>query len=197
MTLRACSSCRRHFAKEPVCPFCGAAAPTHVPREPSTARLSRAAAFAGAALAGCWSNSPEPQSPTQTTHTEETQTTQQKFAEPPPVVATSRIEGVVTDGATGTPRANSIVRLVRRAPGESPATMVASTDANGRYVFEKLAAGDYIVTFQLQTPRAAPIQVLVKLGIGDTQTANGTVAGFVPSNIPTPYGAPPARTRIV
>ena len=27
MTLRACEQCRRHFAAEPACPFCGAAAP--------------------------------------------------------------------------------------------------------------------------------------------------------------------------
>lgn len=201
MTLRACATCRRHFADEPACPFCGAAAPARVPRALPTARLSRAAAFAGAALAGCWTSNPPPpsapQSVTQTTQTAETQTQQQTFADPPPRVANSRIEGVVTDDATGIPRVNVIVSLARRQQQGAQGPATVRTDVNGRYVFEKLEAGDYVVTFRQPHPRAVPTQVTVKLGTDDTQTANATVAGFIPSNIPTPYGAPPARTRVV
>lgn len=50
--LRPCSGCRRHVAiGERVCPFCSAALAAAVPRDPLLGRMSRAAVFAGAALA--------------------------------------------------------------------------------------------------------------------------------------------------
>ncbi len=199
MTLRSCSQCRRHFADEPACPFCGAAAPPRSPREFSTARLSRAAAFAGAALTGCWANNPPPHAPTSPVHEsrEQTHTEQQTFAEPPPPVAKSRIEGVVTDSVTGAPRANVVVQLGSQNPPAPQSTATVSTDASGRYMFDNLEPGDYVVTFRQRNPRRAPQQVMVKLGSNDTQTANGTYTDYTPSNIPLPYGAPPARQRIV
>lgn len=50
--LRPCSGCRRHVSiAERVCPFCAAPLAAVSPRDPLIGRLSRAAVFAGAALA--------------------------------------------------------------------------------------------------------------------------------------------------
>ena len=50
--LRPCSGCRRHVSiAERVCPFCAAPLAAVSPRDPLVGRLSRAAVFAGAALA--------------------------------------------------------------------------------------------------------------------------------------------------
>lgn len=50
--LRPCSGCRRHVAlDERVCPFCEAPLAAVSPKDPLLGRMSRAAVFAGAALA--------------------------------------------------------------------------------------------------------------------------------------------------
>jgi hypothetical protein len=50
--LQPCPGCRRHVRLDEVsCPFCAAALDGGEARSPSTTRLSRAAVFAGAALA--------------------------------------------------------------------------------------------------------------------------------------------------
>lgn len=50
--LEPCPSCRRHVRlSESACPFCGAAIEASAPRSLAGGRLTRAAVFAGAALA--------------------------------------------------------------------------------------------------------------------------------------------------
>ncbi|MCB9570480.1 MAG: hypothetical protein H6709_00165 [Kofleriaceae bacterium] len=50
--LAPCPACHRHVrVDEPACPFCGGETPAATPRPASRTRLSRAAVFAGAALA--------------------------------------------------------------------------------------------------------------------------------------------------
>ncbi len=50
--LHPCPACQRHAAStESSCPFCGAALPRFSPRDLARGRFSRAAVFAGAALA--------------------------------------------------------------------------------------------------------------------------------------------------
>src|SRR5687767_8793222 len=123
MTLRACSQCRRHFRDEVECPFCGTAAPPPEPRPFSTARISRAAAFAGAALTGCYTSSPPPH---QLAPPPDQQQQQQsppppppddRFAKPPPPKSgPSSIEGRITDGA-GQPVA-VVVQLRAQQPAQ-------------------------------------------------------------------------------
>jgi hypothetical protein len=51
--LEPCPACRRHVrVDESACPFCGGALEASAPRSLAAGRLTRAAVFAGAALAG-------------------------------------------------------------------------------------------------------------------------------------------------
>jgi hypothetical protein len=62
--LRPCSGCRRHVSiAERVCPFCSAELALASPRDPLLGRMSRAAVFAGAALAtsACGGKKAQPQ----------------------------------------------------------------------------------------------------------------------------------------
>jgi hypothetical protein len=62
--LRPCSGCRRHVAiDERVCPFCSTELAAGSPRAPLLGRASRAAVFAGAALAttACGGKKAQPQ----------------------------------------------------------------------------------------------------------------------------------------
>jgi len=175
MTLRACEQCRRHFAAEPACPFCGAAAPPPVPRRFSTARLSRAAAFAG--LASCYTSNPPPQyGPPPPPPPVEQQTQDPHFADPPPgVTGHSRIEGVVTDPATGQPRAGWVVMLL---PSGGPTRVLArtQTDQNGHYSFIDLDAGNYLVDFGTANPRQGPIRRAAAVRGNDSTTVDMAIA---------------------
>jgi hypothetical protein len=201
MTLRACSQCHRHFGAEPACPFCGTAAPPPQPRAFSPARLSRAAAFAG--LASCYTSNPPPQhGPPPPPHVDQQQQqtqqqTQQQLANPPPaVVGTSRIAGLVTDSTTNRPMAKVRVELHSIDSPERIPPRSTQTDVNGRYTFVELPLGRYVVMFGVPDPRGTP-QRVIDLGDGDAQYASWEVYTQPASNIPTPYGAPPARRRVV
>src|SRR5690606_7068696 len=67
MTLVPCVGCRRHVAQgASTCPFCGEALPADrevPPPRRAAGRLSRAAVFAGATLAGCYTSASNPQPP--------------------------------------------------------------------------------------------------------------------------------------
>lgn len=61
--LRPCPDCQRHVAiAEPACPFCGHSLAPGVPHDPPLGRMSRAAVFATAAIAGtaCGGKTPKP-----------------------------------------------------------------------------------------------------------------------------------------
>src|SRR5512146_743161 len=112
--LRPCPSCRRHVAAEPACPFCGVPLPEPAAPRPLVAgRFSRAAVFAGATLAGCWTGSNEPRT-TPDPHHEATD----KTATDPAMTKAGSVEGTLTDSATGQTASGLRVRLT--AEGKKP-----------------------------------------------------------------------------
>ena len=199
MQLRPCAQCRRHVdLTETACPFCHAALEPVAPRSVHVAgRLSRAAVFAGATLTSaaltgaCWTGS----APPTTTPVDDTQTQGPVEANPAAIPA-GTIRGVVRNHATAAPVIG--VRVMLRADATG-ALMQGLTDEHGEYVFSGLAPGSYTITNQPNHPRQAPVQISVELP-ADTG-ARGDFAIAVPapnhSNIPMPYGAPPARRRVV
>ena len=209
MTLRACSQCRRHFAAEPACPFCGAVAPPPPTRAIVGGQLSRAAVFAS--LAGCYTSNPPPQygPPPPPPPVEEQQTTQQQQqfatppgdpppADPPPATGTSRIRGLITNSQSGQPMAHVLVQMQSTsAPARVPARN-AQTDANGRYELVDLPAGTYVLKFGYGHPRrGGPPQQTVQLGDGEVKIVDFQIYTPPQTNLPTPYGAPPVRRRVV
>lgn len=74
-----------------------------------------------------------------------------------------------------------------------------TTDGSGRYRVADLPAGDYQVIFRgpQQNPRMAPYPNNVKIEAGKTLTLDNAYEPYDASNIPMPYGAPPARRRVV
>jgi hypothetical protein len=209
MTLRACPQCRRHFAAEPACPFCGVVAPAPHVRSVIAGHLSRAAVFAG--LAGCYTSNRPPQYPPPTPPPTEQPT---EFASPPPkdpppadppraAVGSARVSGVITEDRHRSPMGHVPVELhsADQPPAIQPRT--AKTDATGRYAFDKLPAGKYILKYGygeirrggIQTP---PPQALVQLGNGELKQLDLVVYMPQPdTHLPTPYGAPPMRRRVV
>ncbi|HEY5922731.1 MAG TPA: carboxypeptidase-like regulatory domain-containing protein [Kofleriaceae bacterium] len=204
MTLRACSQCRRHFAAEPACPFCGAAAPPPAARSLVAGHISRAAVFAG--LAGCYTSNPPPQQhgPPPPPPPVEQQQTQQQFAtppgdpppaDPPPAAGTGRIQGLITDSQTRRPIAQLLVQLQSTsAPSRVPASN-AQTDPNGRYQFIDLPPGTYVVTSG--QGRMGGNQQTVQLADRDVKVVDFQLSTAPQTHLPTPYGAPPVRRRVV
>jgi hypothetical protein len=82
----------------------------------------------------------------------------------------------------------------------------AATDDQGEYVFAGLLAGEYVLTFRGYSnhPRMAPPIQRSVVRLGDANpTVRLDIAMTVrayrhnPNNVPMPYGAPPARRRVV
>lgn len=210
MTLRPCSQCRRHFATESACPFCGARAPLVHARSFSPARLSRAAAFAGLALTGCVTREPAPQyvappppPPPDQQHQQQPppppppDTTQQKFADPPPAVGKGRVEGKVTDSTSHAALSGFVVQLVSTDQPPTITQRSLATDQSGHYAFVDLPPGHYVVKFGYMHPRRGQPQQIVVVGPDEVKTADMQIYTPPPSNIPMPYGAPPSRRRLV
>lgn len=187
MTLSPCPQCRRHVeVAESTCPFC--AAPLTESSRPVTlyGRWSRAAVFAG--LAGCYtSNPPPPQNPPPPPPDQ-----QQTFAQPP--TSSGVITGVVTNGNVP---ASGMRIFVEGGNLQQP--IMTTTDPNGRYQVGNLAPGSYRVTFgQSNHPRQRPPQRTVNVADGSVQVDMAIATPpYDQSNVPKPYGAPPARRRIV
>ena len=197
MTLTPCEQCQRHVAADAAaCPFCAA------PRTPEVApamghavgRFSRAAVFAG--LAGCYVNNPPPQQqpPPPPDQQQQQQQQQQQFAQP---VGAATIRGTLTR-TDGVPGANVRVML---STGQSRA-ITTVTDAQGRYSFANVPAGTYTVSFDVAyNPRVGPQpRREVTVAEGAVQQVDMSFAPAPPpdySNVPKPYGAPPARRRVV
>jgi hypothetical protein len=203
--MRPCPSCRRHVhARDVECPFCGAAV-AEAPVATIAARATRAALFASATLAGsaCWTSAPPAEeSPRYAVPPGDRQRVdqQQQQRERDPAF-TSRIRGTVTDARTGTPMAN--VQVTIRALS-NPGGRIAGdtrTDASGVYVFDELPAGTYVVAFPASHPRQGPQQRQVELQVGESRQVDMALHVYVPPNNPNhqpmPYGAPPARRRVV
>ena len=151
-------------------------------------RLSRAAVFAGATLAGaCWTSS----TPAKTT-------VEDRKVTPIDVntaVARGTIRGTVRDASSGDPLAGVRVFLVQ----ESGASQQGLTDERGEYVFSGLEPANYVVRYQPNHLRQAPTEVSVTLEPEAGQRADLSVHMPAPDVGPCckPYGAPPARRRVV
>lgn len=185
--------------RETTCPFCGAAVPCAVASRPVFAgAATRAAVFS--ALAGCWTGSaPEPQ------HVDDhpvDHTVARHEHDTPPSPNTGTIEGTVTDTNTGGPAAYAQVQLFDNTGRVAGTTQ---TQGDGRYRFVSLPPGSYRVHVMARAnhPRMGPAIVEVMVALSADQTVQADVAIAVPvyhynpNSTPMPYGAPPARRRIV
>lgn len=186
MSFEPCRQCKRHVRTEAsVCPFCEA--PFASPRRSvALGRASRAAIFASATLVGCWTGKAA-------TTTTVDNTTEQSSA--------GVVEGVVTESGSNTPQANVKVTLMRGSSdweynGEKVAE--TQTDANGRYQFTNVANGQYTIIVEAGRPSRRgwprrPVQVPPSMpNMGDM-----VIYPYHPNAEPMPYGAPPARRRVV
>lgn len=195
MNLRPCEACSRHVrVEEAACPFCGATLVASEPRRVTlVGRASRAMVFASATVAGaCWSGGGKDVKQPDDIKQVETP----KPVVGPPQAGKATLHGVVTDGASGQPMASWSVELVT-PNGESRR---AVADANGHYVFADLDPGEYRIVFgESSHPRMAPPMQGASLQEGQIVQVDHAIQPTPVDNGPCckPYGAPPARRRVV
>ena len=186
MILRPCTGCRRHVANvEAACPFCGAALAVVAvaPHAAPLGRLSRAAVFASAAtLAGCWTNAAPPPA---------------QHASPPGPGGAGDSQGG-TDPWANQDRASHDATS-RSAPGRDAGVghfAHAPNDAGVATVHAPADAG--VATAHV--PADAP-PLLIHDPEDDLRNNNRrhTCSSPGPGRAPVcmPYGAPPARRRVV
>jgi hypothetical protein len=191
-----CPTCRRHVVlAETACPFCGAAI-TPVPQRPiiAVSRLTRSAVFAGASLASsCYvDKTPPPTTPAQ--------------EQAPPRVrdhshasaSMGAIHGVVTNAANGQPVAQTWIQITPNPyhAEDHDRNKDVYTDARGAYAIE-LPPGNYRLSVRSADPANRPTDHLLTLRIGESLTADFSITVAPPMPLPMPYGAPPARRRLV
>jgi hypothetical protein len=212
---------------ERACPFCGSACTRAAATRPRLGgRFSRAAVFAGATLAGCQPRPPDVQGPPpdDTQRVAATPPVDAALpapvpadAPPPPAPPPADAAPVAPPVATATATIRGVVRTTRGVPipgvrvhaqGPDRATSDARTDQAGTFTLRDLAAGVYRVTFEwehgVSNPRHVPPreQRLIKVVAGGTEDV--VVRFEEPAPVPIdpgpcckPYGAPPARRRVV
>lgn len=206
MNMRPCTSCRRHVSAEVSrCPFCDAELPSLLARVLHVGgRLSRAAVFAAGAAA-CYTGStattdnttpPPPPPPPDDTQQRDTGSGS-TFAQPPPPAdtETGRVRGVVRQG--GAVLAGIRVRATATA---APHSQLTTTNNRGEYVLD-VVPGRYRVIAEVFTGgRMPPPQLQVEIGAGEEKTVDIDVPMPAPRDTGPcckPYGAPPARRRVV
>jgi hypothetical protein len=206
MDLHPCASCRRHIDRHAAsCPFCRA--PSGLTPQRSTlgavGRLSRAAIFAGAAA--CGSAAPHHESPPPPPDP----VLVQQFAKaPPPAEGKASLRGFVTrDG-------QPLVNVALYATRDDGTTLTASTGPHGEYTFVDIAPGQltlkldpyvydpYLGSRRPQEGHPMPPEDVVTLAPGANERHDMAVATPPPPARDTgpcckPYGAPPARRRVV
>jgi hypothetical protein len=196
MSFDPCSACRRHVSRtDAVCPFCGARTTRARPAPSYAGRLSRAAVFAGA-VACSQTPAPKPPPPTPIEY---------PFALPPaPATGRASLSGVVREG--GYRMAGITVRLENNDDG---ARLDTRTNDKGEFQFLDLAPGVYVVVpdpgYHNPRPQDGPVMqqaVQVQLAADMNERRDLSVAKPLPYTPDTgpcckPYGAPPARRRIV
>ena len=188
MLLRVCVQCRRHVGvSESACPFCRAELVAARPRPTfAAARLGRAAIFAGATVASaCWTSSSGSHDTTVENKPVDTKTGP---------IAPGTIRGsVLNQNRAYVP--NFPVTL----QSESGAEMHTTTDAHGEFEFRGLEPGNYTVFYQPNNPRQTPAMTAVTLHPEQGERADLVIYPEPVDRGPCckPYGAPPARRRIV
>jgi hypothetical protein len=207
MDLHPCESCRRHIdGLGTACPFCGAArAGAQSSLRQAVGRLSRAAVFAGAAACG---SSPPPQQHTPPPPPPDPVLAQQFATAPPPAEGTASVRGFVT--RDGYPLAGVTVHA-RRDDGTS---VDATTGPKGEFAFVDIAPGrlslqldadDYDPYRGSRRPQEGPPMMpedTVMLDPGENERHDISLSTPPPPAPDTgpcckPYGAPPARRRVV
>jgi carboxypeptidase family protein len=189
MLLRVCVHCRRHVgASETACPFCRTQlAPPATRPALAAARLGRAAIFAGATItSGCWTSS--------SSSARDTTVQKQEQVAPNPGIPPGTIRGVVRD-QNGAYVPNFPVVL----EAENGTTINATTDAHGEFEFRGLEPGNYTVSYQPNNPRQTRATAAVTLQPEQGERAELTIYPPPIDRGPCckPYGAPPARKRLV
>ena len=196
--LSPCPQCRRHVrSSERTCPFCGRAIDPPA-RSPSSlaGRFSRAAVFAG--LASCYTtpppqevHQPPPPPPDERRQEQPPPDPDQQYAKPP-ITANGAIRGTVRDDSG---------RLMPRFRLQLSGSRTTTTDANGVFTFDDLPPGRYQVEYG--TPyggRRGPEYTDAVVKAGEVSRVDIQLPPPPPPDrgpCCKPYGAPPARRRIV
>ena len=212
MVLVPCVECRRHASvEEAACPFCGGALAAPRPRPVLGGRVTRATIFS-ASLAGCYvapdpqRPPPPPPPPDETTHHHQPPPPPPDDTPPPddvtyakPPAGSGGVRGRIVD-ANGRP-ARVVVHLKGNAMNKT-----TRTDPNGDYVFHDVPDGAYAIEVprnegnqhprHRQGPDRRGVKVAGQVVTADLQLRPVVVP--VPDNhCCKPYGAPPARRRVV
>lgn len=165
-------------------------------------RVSRAAVFAGAAVVGgCWTSTTPVQSPPPPPNGQ--------FAEPPPdgtqsvshAVSHGTISGSVVDKGAQQGVGGVVLGVYRAGDYDrgAPPVVTATTDGDGSFTLPGLAEGAYTVVVQYGPRPVWPRQNTVVRN-GESSQVSVVVSSPqqpIPHPIPAPYGAPPARRRVV
>jgi hypothetical protein len=180
---------------ESKCPFCGARTKIAPRALAQTARLTRAAVFAGAAAC---SHTPSPQPPPPPP-------VEYPFVLPPaPAEGRASLSGVVREGGY---RKSGITVKLRSEDGN--VTLDTSTNGKGEFQFLDLVPGAYVIIaepgYHNPRPQDGPVMQLpvqVQLGPNTNERRDLSLVEPMPNTPDTgpcckPYGAPPARRRIV
>jgi hypothetical protein len=209
MDLHPCESCRRHIDRRVLaCPFCGAAGASMAQRSPlgAVGRLSRAAIFAGAAA--CGSAPPHHEVAPPPPPPPDPVLVQQFATAPPPAEGKASIRGFVT--RDGQPLAGVTIY----ATSDDGTSLTATTGSHGEYTFADVAPGrltlkldDYVYDPYRGSRRPqegypmGPEEV-VTLEPGENERHDLAISSPPPPVHDSgpcckPYGAPPARRRVV
>lgn len=213
--LHPCGQCRRHVNDhETRCPFCDAPLEHRASSRPLLdGRLSRAAVFASAVLVtpACVVQDPQPRyiqqqpppPPPPDNRPPDPPPPPPDYAQPPPgdpPAAQTTIRGVITNANTGARYAGIRVDL---QGGARPQSTV--TNPRGEYVFSNVAPGNYNLRVAVAThPRFGGGDNMRQVVVDGSRplVVDLAVVPYEPppydrNNVAKPYGAPPARTRIV
>jgi hypothetical protein len=200
MQLEPCSQCRRHVERAAVrCPFCAAPQAAAAARRLAShaGRMSRAAVFAGAAA--CGSSAPPPHGPPPPP---DPVVVQQLADEPTPVAGKARIRGFLTvDG-------RALAGIAVHATHEDDTRHQTTTGPQGEYSFIDIEPGVWTLTVDYELPPdrpqdpVGPVRRYVDLARGADQRFDIELSSAPPqlrdvAPCCKPYGAPPARRRVV
>lgn len=196
--LRPCEHCRRHVARDaPHCPFCNAPQSAAAERiVAQAARMSRAMIFAG--VAACGSSPPAHRHAPPPPPPHDPVVVQQFATAPSPSPSKASVRGfVMVDG-------RPLTGVLVRARDENGMQLETTTGAKGEYAFIDIAPGYWQLTpdYELPSFRPRPPEYQsdsVVLADGANQRHDIQIQTPPPDDGPCckPYGAPPARRRVV